>query len=320
MKRLPDWIGMLLRFIGFANLIWGLILVLTVEGLLRWAQMEVPTVLLPWHMTGAVAMLFGAAYYFTSFNPIKGLLVLLLGFLLKLIETTAVITGWIADTITYQLALYFAAKDLLWLGPLGAILYWVFREWQAPAEVRNMNPDKPLSETLAQFSTDQDQSLSALSYQHPVLLVFLRHFGCTFFREALQELSEKREAIESQGVKMVLVHMGSLAQGESYLTKNKLGGIAHISDPECQLYNLFRLQRARFSQVFGLRVWLRGFKSGVLHGHGIGKLVGDGFRMPGVFLIYRGELLKSYKHQLASDRPDYVSLAICDVSLSQTSS
>lgn len=316
MKRLPDWIGMLLRFMGFTNLLWGLILVLAAEGLLRWAQMDVPTVLLPWNMIGAVAMLFGVTYYFTSFNPVKGLLVLLLGFMIKLIEAVAIMAGWISEEITYQLALYFAVKDLLWLGPLGVTLYWVFREWQAPHEAQHTNPDKPLTETLARFSTTQGYDLAKHSYQKPLLLIFLRHFGCTFCREALHEIAEKRVAIEDRGVEIVLVHMGSPAQGDAYFAKNKLSGLAHISDPNCQLYHLFRLRRAQFSQAFGLRVWLRGLKAGVVNGHGIGKLVGDGFRMPGVFLIYRGELLKSYKHQLVSSRPDYISLASCEVSVS----
>ncbi|MEM9834671.1 MAG: SelL-related redox protein [Bacteroidota bacterium] len=316
MKRLPDWIGMLLRFIGFTNLIWGLIFVVAAEGVLRWAAVEVPVVLLPWQMVGAIAMLFGAGYYFTSFNPVKGILVLLLGFLIKLIETITVVTGLIAGVITYQLALFFAVKDLLWIGPIAAILYWVFREWQAPVEAREVNPKESLSQTLKQFSTHRGRDLSSASYQQPVLLVFLRHFGCTFCREALQEIAEKRAAIENQGVEIILVHMGSEAQGQAFLAKNNLDGIDHVSDPNCQLYHLFRLQRAKFSQVFGLTVWLRGFRAGVLHGYGVGKLVGDGFRMPGVFLIHRGELLKSYKHQLASDRPDYVSLASCEITVS----
>lgn len=318
MNRLPEWIGMLLRFIGFANVVWGLIFILISEGLFRWAQMEVPTVLLPWHMIGAIAMIFGVAYYLISFNPVKGLLVLLLGFLVKLVEIIAVVASWIAETLTHQMMLYFVAKDLLWLGPLGMILYYVIREWQAPTEAKETNPDKPISQTISVFSTNQGNNLAAVSYRQPTLLVFLRHFGCTFCREALHELSEKRALIEKQGVKLILVHMGSIDQGNFYLEKNKLVEAEHISDPECQLYNLFRLRRARFSQVFGLRVWLRGFRAGVLNGYGVGKLVGDGFRMPGVFLIYRGELLKNYKHQFASDRPNYVSLASCEVSISQT--
>jgi hypothetical protein len=31
--------------------------------------------------------------------------------------------------------------------------------------------------------------------------------------------------------------------------------------------------------------------------------------MPGVFLIHRDEIVKSFRHRLVSDRPDYIALA-----------
>jgi hypothetical protein len=42
--------------------------------------------------------------------------------------------------------------------------------------------------------------------------------------------------------------------------------------------------------------------------------VGDGFRMPGVFLVHQNKILKSYKHQSAADVPDYQKLSICEIS------
>jgi hypothetical protein len=48
----------------------------------------------------------------------------------------------------------------------------------------------------------------------------------------------------------------------------------------------------------------------VLEGHGAtasfseGEL-GDGFQMPGVFVLHRGEVRKSFVHQHPYDRPDY---------------
>ena len=41
-----------------------------------------------------------------------------------------------------------------------------------------------------------------------------------------------------------------------------------------------------------------------LRGHGIGKLDGDGFQMPGAFVIHCGEVVRSYRHTTASDRPN----------------
>nr|WKN38995.1 redoxin domain-containing protein [Tunicatimonas sp. TK19036] len=313
MSRLPEWVGMLLRFASFANIVWGLTLSLVAEGLLRWAQIEVPTTLFPWRMLGMLAIIFGLAYYFISFNPVKGILVLALGTLIKLVETITVVAEWISGLITYQMVLYFAAKDFLWLGPLISILYLVFREWQSPADAMAVNPDKPLSQTLSQFTTNRGTDLNTLSYQQPVLLIFLRHFGCAFCREALQEIADRRSSIEAQGVKIVLIHMGSHKQGEFMLQKNRFTQAEHVSDPDCILYSLFRLRRARFSQILGIWSGIRGLKAGILNGYGLGQLIGDGFRMPGAFLVYRGETLKSYKYQFVSDRPDYVALATWQV-------
>ena len=41
----------------------------------------------------------------------------------------------------------------------------------------------------------------------------------------------------------------------------------------------------------------------------VGKLVGDGFQMPGVFLLRNGRIEKAFRHQTAADRPDYCELA-----------
>jgi hypothetical protein len=36
---------------------------------------------------------------------------------------------------------------------------------------------------------------------------------------------------------------------------------------------------------------------------------GDIMRMPGAFLLQGGEIRKTFRHKLISDRPDYVALA-----------
>jgi len=44
-------------------------------------------------------------------------------------------------------------------------------------------------------------------------------------------------------------------------------------------------------------------------GHFLGYPAGDIERMPGAFLMDRGEIRKAFRHKLISDRPDYVALA-----------
>ena len=41
----------------------------------------------------------------------------------------------------------------------------------------------------------------------------------------------------------------------------------------------------------------------------VGKLVGDGFQMPGVLLLKDGTIQRAFRHKTAADRPDYCELA-----------
>ena len=60
---------------------------------------------------------------------------------------------------------------------------------------------------FSSMMTNVGRNLKDLSMERPVMLVFLRHFGCTFCREALADISKKREVLESMGAKLVFVHM-----------------------------------------------------------------------------------------------------------------
>lgn len=171
---------------------------------------------------------------------------------------------------------------------------------------------RPSSETLAaamrQACSQDGTSLATLCEDVPVLAVFLRHFGCSFCREALADLAMARNAIEREGVRLCLVHMGSEAEAGALFRDYGLGDVPRIGDPDRALYRAFGLNRGRLRQLFSPEVLRRGVEATV-HGHGIGRLVGDGFQMPGVFLIHRGGILEAYRHESASDRPDYAALA-----------
>lgn len=167
----------------------------------------------------------------------------------------------------------------------------------------------PVSGFCDQYGRDPD----ALSRQSPVLLVFLRHFGCTFCREALADLAARRAQLEAGGVQLCLVHQSDRARADQVLARYGLAEVPHLSDPERKLYEAFELRRGSVGQVLGWRSWLRGAVAGVLHGHGIGWLEGDGFQMPGAFLLHQGQILRAFRHQRASDRPDYASLAACEL-------
>jgi peroxiredoxin len=164
---------------------------------------------------------------------------------------------------------------------------------------------------MVQMKTQSGHSLLELSCRQPVLLVFLRHFGCTFCREALADIAQQRTNIEARGIKIVLVHMSNNKLAERYFNRYELSGIDHISDPESQYYAGFGLTKGTFNQLFGLKSWVRGFQAGVLEGHFVGNQLGDGFQMPGIFVISEGNIQDKFIHREASDRPDYFSLVAC---------
>ncbi|AEE48765.1 SelL-related redox protein [Haliscomenobacter hydrossis] len=166
-------------------------------------------------------------------------------------------------------------------------------------------------EVLDQMITSSGESLRVTADKAPVLLVFLRHFGCVFCREALADISKRRKEIESTGTRIVFVHMTDNDIAERYFTRYDLGNAIHISDPECTFYRAFGLMKGNFNQLFGLHSWIRGFSAGVVAGHGAGPQLGDGFQMPGVFVIQNGEIRESFIHSLSSDRPDYEELLKC---------
>lgn len=168
------------------------------------------------------------------------------------------------------------------------------------------------ADALAAMFTQRGESVGELSRRAPVLLVFLRHFGCTFCREALADIASQREAIERAGAQIVLVHMTSAEIAEPYFAKYGLSGLDHVSDPECAYYRAFGLLKGNFHQLFGLQSWVRGFEAGVVRGHWVGyRQLGDGFQMPGAFSVRDGDVAEAFVHRVASDRPDYWRLLAC---------
>lgn len=103
------------------------------------------------------------------------------------------------------------------------------------------------------------------------------------------------------------MHMGAEAQARPLLTRYGLGDVLAISDPDRRFYRALGLGAGTVRQIFGLKVWARGVRA-LLAGHGMGRMVGDGFQMPGAFLLSRGAVTRAFRHATAADRPDWDAL------------
>ena len=170
-------------------------------------------------------------------------------------------------------------------------------------------PASKIAELLTKMETNTGNSLSETSHEKPVLLVFLRHFGCVFCREAMKDIGNMLKAIERKGVQVCLVHMSQKEEAELYFKEFNISGILHISDPTATYYEYFGLVRGSFNQIFGLQVWLRTAEIAIKDPKLLSlKKLGDGFQMPGAFLIDKGIVKAKFIHRRASDRPDYMGL------------
>jgi hypothetical protein len=176
--------------------------------------------------------------------------------------------------------------------------------------LRGLSPEV-LSGYLEMAETERGESLSSLSHGQTVMVVFLRHLGCTFCRETLADLAARRDELKRRGVTPVVVHMASEEDAAQMLAHYGLGDIDRVRDVDCDLYRAFGLGRGSLIQLFGPFVWFRGLRAGVIDGHGIGPENGDALRMPGIFLIRDGAVVHSYLHRSAASRPDYLALAAC---------
>ena len=118
-------------------------------------------------------------------------------------------------------------------------------------------------------------SVAKLSCNAPVLLVFLRHGGCTFCREALADIAARRHDIEAGGTRIVLAHMGGRRRASISSVNTGLTISIRLAILAGGLYRAFGLRRGNLWKLFGPKVWLRGFDACILKGHGVGRLAGD---------------------------------------------
>jgi hypothetical protein len=181
------------------------------------------------------------------------------------------------------------------------------RQMGAVGAVREMRNEAPahLDHAAAAFHLSTGEPLLEASRSRLLVLVFLRHFGCTFTRQLLRGLEDFQHSATEMGGELVLVHM--LKTGDEIRYLGGHGDVARIADPRCELYRAFGLGRGGFLELFGPRVWWLGMIA-IFKGCGVGHLAGDGLQMPGAFLLRDGEIVAAQRAKSASDMPDIPAL------------
>jgi thiol-disulfide isomerase/thioredoxin len=167
-----------------------------------------------------------------------------------------------------------------------------------------------LTDALA-VQTQSGATLGALVGESPVLLVFLRHFGCTFCRQTIEHIAALKDEFAARGVRPVFVHLGTESIAQAHFEYYGLSEVERVHDPKAVLYQnaAFGLRRtSAFSHFFNPKVLAAWFVKGVIYRHGFGMVQNDAEQMPGVFFLRDGVIVRRFVHKTIADVPDYLGM------------
>ena len=141
-----------------------------------------------------------------------------------------------------------------------------------------------MAEALAGVRTESGATLLELVEASPVLLVFLRHFGCSFCRKAISDVAELQGELKKRGVRPVFVHLGTVEIAKAHFDYYGLGDVERVNDPEAAVYRLpaFGLRKVNpWWHLVNPAVWW-GWLKGPIFQHGSGRLKAMGSRCRGL--------------------------------------
>ncbi len=257
-----------------------------------------------WDFMSLVTFILGIGLFIAAGNPHRHWPIILLVSLFHLAMIGGFVFGYTIGFFNNLFIRFIILNHLIWLVPNAIVLYKVYR--------RSFETDEMLMDTfsseqypLSLFDTTDGRNLGEMHEEKPLMLVFLRHFGCPFCKESLLQLAEHRNQLEAEGIGIVLIYMVDDNTAQAYLSEYGLNDVAQVSDPEEIFYKSFRLKRGSFLQLFGLKVWVRWVELAFRKKLFNTKPAGDVAQMPGIFLLQDGKVVKEFVHKSVADSPDY---------------
>ncbi len=135
-----------------------------------------------------------------------------------------------------------------------------------------------------------------------VILHFLRHLGCIYCKNAVNQLFKLSQADPSFPL-IIFVHQSSPEIAEDFFGQH-FPGASHISDTTLSLYNLFGIQKLKGLNFFDPRMILKGIRlsfMGYRNNLGLGNI----YLLSGTFLFLKGKLIWQHRPKRAGDEPNW---------------
>lgn len=293
---------------GVYNLAWGAFLILAplaayqIGGLAAGGRSLVNVEI--WQCLGMVVGVYGVGYLMAAADPVLHWRLVLVGLISKVLGPIGFVAGAVQGRLPWQMAVTNLFNDVIWWIPFGLILA---EAWRVYRDDVGKSPPDPPEVMLTRARTQYGSTLAELSGTKPVVLIFLRHLGCSFCKLALADAAQCRSTIESRGRQLALVHMADDAQARQLFAKYGLEDVARVSDPEQELYRAFQLRRSSLLELFS-PVTLYRYAQAFCGGYFNGPIVGDGLRLGGAYLIRNGRIAGGTPYASIVDRPDFCNL------------
>ena len=177
-----------------------------------------------------------------------------------------------------------------------------------------MSPPIPDPALLA-TRTSRGETLAALAQRGPLLLVFLRHFGCPLCQEMVADVAARRATMTASGTTVVFVHMHPEAQAAAFFARYGVQDLQRVSDADRTLYRAFQVPRAKPTSWMSLGS-LRHYISAIFGGgHLPGLVGGDVGQMSAVVRIVDGRIDRDLRTPGFESRPDFDDLLTCPTRL-----
>lgn len=284
----PEMNDKLLKAAAVAHLILGLVLVFFVgeAGVTRYI----------WQATGMAIVSLAIGYFIASSDTDKYWPIIIVGFLTKISIALILLKAFISGDVSLTVFSFCFLFALLWIALFYSILIHAYE-----ANTLEESAPKKFNDLIKFVRTNQGITLYEMSERENILLVFVRHFGCTFCRETVSEIAKLEKSIQGKKLTPVFVHMSDPAFGDQFFAQYYTHPVAHISDPQRFLYKSLGLKRGTLLQLFGPRAWIRGLWAGVFKGHGVGAFEGDYLQLGGYFILSRGQIVFEHKNRDAAE-------------------
>jgi len=151
------------------------------------------------------------------------------------------------------------------------------------------------------FDTDgQPVRLAAYWQSGTTALVFMRHAGCIFCREQVQELRDNADALAEAGVSIVVLTPDRPSRARKFVEEHRVP-FPTLSDPERNAFRAYGLMDGSIGQLVNRRIVAEGVKA-TLNGTLVRRPTSAPRQLPGTAIVDgTGRLLHLHHGRDAAD-------------------